>query len=273
MKTPPALAIWLGALLGVAALVFVPVHPTAALASRNTSGTYALPTGNPVTSHSTISSTWANTTLGDIGTELTNSLDRQGRGAMLAPIALAAGSSTAPSLAWSSELNTGPYRAGSKDIRFQVNSTTLQKWTDTGVSFPLDVTVAGAFTANGAVTLSGSTTITAPLSTTLAASSNWTFTGGSNFARYWKDAAGMVHVEASGTYATSGGTNPFNAALPAGYRPFGTLPLVAVRASSGGTIVNGSLLPVSINTSGVFAVSGMSNADAFYLNATYFAAN
>jgi hypothetical protein len=49
-------------------------------ASRNSGGTYSLPTGNPVVTGTTITSTWANGTLTDIGTELTNSLDRQGRG-------------------------------------------------------------------------------------------------------------------------------------------------------------------------------------------------
>jgi hypothetical protein len=47
--------------------------------SRNGSGTYNLPAGNPVVSGTTISSTWANTTLTDIGTALTNSLASDGQ--------------------------------------------------------------------------------------------------------------------------------------------------------------------------------------------------
>lgn len=46
---------------------------------RNGSGTYALPAGNPVTTGTTISSTWANSTLTDIGTALTNSLSKDGQ--------------------------------------------------------------------------------------------------------------------------------------------------------------------------------------------------
>ena len=47
--------------------------------ARNGSGTYSLPAGNPVTTGTTISSTWANNTLSDIGTALTASLAYDGQ--------------------------------------------------------------------------------------------------------------------------------------------------------------------------------------------------
>lgn len=47
--------------------------------ARNGSGTYSLPSGNPVVGGTTISSTWANTTLSDIANELTNSMARDGQ--------------------------------------------------------------------------------------------------------------------------------------------------------------------------------------------------
>jgi len=47
--------------------------------SRNGSGTYSLPAGNPVITNTTISSTWANTTLADIATALTGSLATDGQ--------------------------------------------------------------------------------------------------------------------------------------------------------------------------------------------------
>jgi hypothetical protein len=47
--------------------------------SRNGSGTYSLPSGNPVVTGTTISSTWANTTLGDIANALTQSLAADGQ--------------------------------------------------------------------------------------------------------------------------------------------------------------------------------------------------
>ena len=47
--------------------------------SRNGSGTYSLPAGNPVVTGTTISSTWANTTLTDIANALTGSLASDGQ--------------------------------------------------------------------------------------------------------------------------------------------------------------------------------------------------
>jgi hypothetical protein len=47
--------------------------------SRNGSGTYTLPAGNPVVTGTTISSTWANNTLNDIASALTGSLSSDGQ--------------------------------------------------------------------------------------------------------------------------------------------------------------------------------------------------
>ena len=47
--------------------------------SRNGSGVYSLPAGNPVVTGTTIASTWANNTLSDIATALTGSLASDGQ--------------------------------------------------------------------------------------------------------------------------------------------------------------------------------------------------
>jgi hypothetical protein len=47
--------------------------------SRNGSGTYTLPAGNPVVTNTTISSTWANTTLTDLATAMTGSIAADGQ--------------------------------------------------------------------------------------------------------------------------------------------------------------------------------------------------
>ena len=47
--------------------------------SRDGSGNYVLPAGNPVTTGTTISSTWANGTLTDVGTALTQSIAKDGQ--------------------------------------------------------------------------------------------------------------------------------------------------------------------------------------------------
>lgn len=54
--------------------------------SRNGSGTYNLPAGNPVVTGTTISSSWANTTLSDIANALTGSVASDGQTAMSGPL-------------------------------------------------------------------------------------------------------------------------------------------------------------------------------------------
>lgn len=93
-----------------------------AIAARNSSGTYTLPNA-PVSSGQTITSTWANSTLSDIKTEITDSLSRSGKGGMTAPLRTADGSSTFPAWSWTSETGTGFYRAGTNDLRLVMAAT------------------------------------------------------------------------------------------------------------------------------------------------------
>lgn len=81
--------------------------------SRNGAGTYTLPAGNPVVSGTTISASWANTTLFDIGSELTNSIDKSGRTVPMANLpmggfkltGLGAASATGDSIPYQQALN------------------------------------------------------------------------------------------------------------------------------------------------------------------------
>lgn len=106
------------------------------LASRNSGGTYSLP--NPaVVTGSSISSTWANSTLNDLATEITNSLDRAGRGAMTGPLRLKSGASAAaPDLAWDVETNSGWYRAAAGDLRFALAGADQWKFTSLTATMP-----------------------------------------------------------------------------------------------------------------------------------------
>ena len=47
--------------------------------SRNGSGTYSLPAGNPVVTGTTISSTWANNTMNDLAAAITGSIAADGQ--------------------------------------------------------------------------------------------------------------------------------------------------------------------------------------------------
>ena len=109
--------------------------------ARDTNGTYTLEFGSPsnVLPGTTIQSAWANGTLDDIAEALTSSLDRNGRGGMLAPFKFAAGTVNEPGIAWSAELNTGIYWAGLGDMRVSILATDNFRWTTAGA----DIWAAG----------------------------------------------------------------------------------------------------------------------------------
>jgi hypothetical protein len=54
--------------------------------SRNGSGTYTLPAGNPVVSGTTIASAWANTTLNDLAAAMTGSVAADGQTVITGPL-------------------------------------------------------------------------------------------------------------------------------------------------------------------------------------------
>ena len=54
--------------------------------SRNGSGTYSLPAGNPVVTGTVISTTWANNTMNDIASALTGSVASDGQTPMTGPL-------------------------------------------------------------------------------------------------------------------------------------------------------------------------------------------
>lgn len=125
---------------------------------RNSSGSYSLPAGNPVVTHTTITSTWANSTLSDVGSEISSSLDRSGRGAMLAPLPLANGSSALPALTFSAETSSGLFRNASQDIEMSVNGTVVQKWLPTGIAATLGAVLTQSQTNTVALTATGNGT-------------------------------------------------------------------------------------------------------------------
>lgn len=107
--------------------------------SRDANGTYSLPGGNPVITGTTISSSWANTTLSDVAAALTDSLSRSGLGGMTASLRLFAGTALAPGLAWSLETNSGLYRFGAGDFRWVVGSNEVYRMTSTLIELEDDV--------------------------------------------------------------------------------------------------------------------------------------
>ena len=130
---------------------------------RDSAGNYTLPAGNPVASGEIISANWANTTMEDLGDALSASLDRYGRGGMLAPFAFADGTESAPGATWSNEPTTGLYRNAYADLRMTVTGQDNQRWTATSSFLWRNSQWEEIITAGGSVAID-SLTITNDLS-------------------------------------------------------------------------------------------------------------
>ena len=100
---------------------------------RDSAGNYNLVAGNPVQSGEVISSSWANNTLDDVALALTDSLDRNGRGGMLAPFRFADGTNLLPGASWVNETTTGFYRFDGGDLRVSVLTQDVMRWQTSGV--------------------------------------------------------------------------------------------------------------------------------------------
>jgi hypothetical protein len=146
---------------------------------RNGAGTYTLPSGNPVEAGTVIEAAWANTTLEDVGNELTNSLSRTGEGGMLAPFRLDDGTFGAPGLSWLLETSSGFYRAGTGEFWAVVLSEEVMQFTDNGVLIPSGktLTVQDAVDITGALNVTGNFAVNTNKFNVTAASGNTTVAG------------------------------------------------------------------------------------------------
>jgi hypothetical protein len=113
---------------------------------RNSAGTYALPLP-PVVAGNTIMASFENTTDSDIASELTNSLDRNGRGGMLAPFKIADGSVSAPGIAFTQDPDNGFYRIGTDDWAAAVGGAKVMEFTPGLVAIPSTLKASGQILA------------------------------------------------------------------------------------------------------------------------------
>ena len=108
---------------------------------RDLNGDYTLPPGNPVVTNTTITISWANDTMNDLGLEVTNSLSRFGFGGMLAPLIVPAGSDTARGYAFTGAAGAGMSLVGTDDLRLgyvgndvvRISPLGLQQWDSVGL--------------------------------------------------------------------------------------------------------------------------------------------
>jgi hypothetical protein len=127
---------------------------------RDLAGNYTLPTPvNPVVTGTTITTTWWNTTGGDLATALTNSFDRTGAtGGMTGQFKAVSGTAGAPGISFQIETSSGLYWANTGDVRFSLQGNDLLKWTSSAITaFQTIIATGGApngrggtFTATGA---------------------------------------------------------------------------------------------------------------------------
>lgn len=104
---------------------------------RNSQGQYTLPAGNPVAPNTTITAAWANATLADVALELANSLDRSGRGGMLAPFKNADGVLASPGITFVNEPSLGIARINGGEMQFISGGAARMKISAGSVDFPV----------------------------------------------------------------------------------------------------------------------------------------
>ena len=113
---------------------------------RNSAGVYTLPATNPVVPFTTISASWANPTMSDIASELTNSLDRNGRGGMLAPFKIFDGTAGSPGMGFLNEPSLGIYRVGTGVMALVSGGQAIAQISNTALGILTKTVQYGTFT-------------------------------------------------------------------------------------------------------------------------------
>ena len=151
--------------------------------SRNGSGTYSLPAGNPVTGGTTITSTWANNTLSDIASALTQSLSIDGQTTMTGTLPMGGNSiSNALNITCTATLNAGGvnvtavtvvqnglYLPSANTLGFAVNTTAIGSATTAGLVWTVPSTAKSYTVTDSTVPANG---MYLPAANTLGFASN-----------------------------------------------------------------------------------------------------
>lgn len=121
---------------------------------RNASGNFTLPLP-PVVTGTVIESLWANTTMSDLAASITDSLDRYGRGGMVAPFRMVDGTVSTPAISFSSETNTGLYKPSAGVVSLSVLGAEVQTWTSAATTLGIDLNLLGDFNVLGNFEIDG----------------------------------------------------------------------------------------------------------------------
>jgi hypothetical protein len=158
---------------------------------RNVSGTYTLPLP-PVVPNTVIQAAWANTTTDDIAQGITDSLDRQGRGGMIAPFRLVDGSIASPALSFNAETGTGLSRQSAGVLAVSIMGSKVGQFAAGGFTGNL----AGPLTISGVINFAASAALALDPGTVALPSLYWT---GDNNTGLYAPSAGSIGFTAGST--------------------------------------------------------------------------
>lgn len=108
--------------------------------SRDGSGNYTLPVGNPVVSGTIIDVNWANSTMSDIAQQLNNVITRDGALGPLVPVASVDGTEALPGMSFKLATGTGLWREAAR-AGYSYNGTAAWYKNATGLVIPSNVLV------------------------------------------------------------------------------------------------------------------------------------
>lgn len=131
---------------------------------RNSNGTYQLPIGNPVTSGTVISASWANTTIPDLATAISGTLTIDGTAPMTGPLKISDGVVSYPGITFNGESGTGMYRKGTFSMGLAVNGADALVLSPTGLVVPQNLAVSGNTTVTGTASVTGAVNLANNLS-------------------------------------------------------------------------------------------------------------
>ena len=197
-------------------------------------GVFSLIAGNPVTTGTVISSTWANNTLSDIASGLTTCVLKDGSQTITAQIPFFAGSSAVPSIVFSTDTSTGFYRPAANVVGVSIAGTQVLKVGATGLS--VTGAILGSATVS-AVTGLFSTSITSPLHDSGSAT-NLYFTTNALTTGFT-----VVHITGASNFLS---VEPNTAGNPPSLRPVGTDSDIGLNIASKGSgafsiVLNGAV--------------------------------
>jgi hypothetical protein len=214
--------------------------------SRNGSGVYSLPAGNPVVTGTTISSTWANNTMSDLANALTGSVASDGQTAMTGNLqmgnnkitGLANGSNAQDAVTYSQLTGLAPATSGSSVLAGNGSGGFTNVSLATGLTYS-----GGTLTADINTLLPSQSGKSGYVLTTDGSVTSWGTAGGSGTVTSVAVSGGTTGLTTSGGPVTSSGTITIA----------GTLAVTA--GGTGSTTADGALtnlLPAQTSQSGKF---------------------